>query len=133
MVARDGGRAALALLAALVALGGCGESGEAGAGEETEVVDIRGVGLVRAGSTAQFANCRDWRRGTVEERYATIEEIRGRLTPQTSATDESDLPDQDAYRVFQQSCAAEFADKARLYKIYASAQAFAPLTVDAGE
>lgn len=133
MAAGRSGRAALVLVAAVVALAGCGASGDAGPGDRTEAVDVRGVGLVRAGSTAQFANCRDWRRGTVAQRHATIEDIRGQLTPQSSETAESDLSDEAAYRVFQHTCAADFADSLRLYKLYARAQAFAPLATDAGE
>ena len=91
---------------------------------------MEGVGIVRAGSTAQFANCRDWRHGTSRGRYATIEDIRGQLTPQSSETAESDLSDKEAYEMFQHVCATEFADNLRLYKLYAHAQAFAPLTAE---
>ena len=45
----------------------------------------------------------------------------------------SDLSDEAAYRVFQHACAAGFSDKLRLCKLYARAQAFAPITKDAGE
>lgn len=119
------GRSALVVLAALAALAGCGEASSAGSGGET---DVRGVGIVRAGSTAQFANCRDWRGGTDEDRYATIEDIRGQLTPQSSKTAESDLSDEAAYEIFEHICANDFSDNLRLYKLYARAQAFAPLT-----
>jgi len=86
------------------------------------------VGLVRNNSTAQFANCGDWRRGTPEQRYKTIEDIRGQLTPQRSETAASDLSDDAAYAVFQHACKADFTDKLRLYKLYARAQAFAVLS-----
>jgi hypothetical protein len=120
------GRAVLVLVAALVALPACGEKGASR--DERAPVDIRGVGLVSGNSTAQFASCEDWRSGSVKQRYATIEDIRGQLTPQRSESAESDLSDEAAYRVFQNACAAEFSDKLRLYKLYAHAQAFAPLT-----
>lgn len=116
-----------ALVAAAVALPACGGASR----DEDAPVDIRGVGLMAGNSTAQFANCRDWRRGTVERRYATIEDIRGQLTPQSSKSAESDLSDEDAYRIFQRVCATGFSDELRLYKLYARAQAFAPLTTDA--
>lgn len=119
-------RPALALLAGAVALAGCGADDETGG--EAGAAEAEGVGIVRAGSTAQFANCGDWRRGTVEQRYATIEDIRGQLTPQSSETAESDLSDQEAYKIFQDACEADFAHALRLYKLYARAQAFAPLT-----
>jgi hypothetical protein len=117
---------ALVFIAAVV-LGGCGERDDAGSR------DAKGIGLVRAGSTAQFANCRDWRGGTVAQRYATIEDIRGQLTPQSSESAASDLPDQTAYRIFQRTCATPGADSLRLYKLYARAQAFAPLRNELGD
>jgi hypothetical protein len=123
----------LVLATAVVALSGCGASGDDGSRRESAPVDIRGVGLVRGNSTAQLANCRDWRLGSVKRRYATIEDIRGQLTPQSSRSAASDLSDEAAYKVFQHACAAEFSDKLRLYKLYARAQAFAPLTKDSGE
>ena len=123
----------LVLVAAVVALPACGADGDGASRHTGAPVDIRGVGLVRGNSTAQFANCRDWRQGSVKQRYATIHDIRGQLTPQSSRTAESDLSDEAAYRVFQHACAADFSDKLRLYKLYAHAQAFAPLTKDAGE
>ena len=122
--------------AAAVALPACGandgDDGSAGRDRDAQV-DIRGVGLMSGNSTAQFANCRDWRGGSVERRYATIEDIRGQLTPQSSKSAVSDLSDEQAYRIFQRVCANEFSDELRLYKLYARAQAFAPLTTDAGE
>ena len=121
-------RLALAVLVALMAFTGCGDSSES----DDRAAEAEGVGPVVAGSTAQFADCRDWRHGTVEDRYATIEDIRGQLTPQSSETAESDLPDDDAYRMFQKTCATDFSDSMRLYKLYATAEAFAPLNPDVG-
>ena len=99
--------AALASVAALALLAGCGDEGDAGAD------DMQGVGIVRAGSTAQFASCRDWRNGTEDERYATIEDIRGQLTPQSSETAESDLSDERAYEIFDHICANDWAASLR--------------------
>jgi hypothetical protein len=121
------GRAGLALIAGLALLAGCGDSGEPG---DEGSAETEGVGPVVAGSTAQFASCRDWVAGTEEERYATIEDIRGQLTPQNSETAESDLSDEEAYELFEHSCEAEFAASLRLYKLYAHAQGFAPLAGD---
>jgi hypothetical protein len=122
--------AALALVPA--ACGGDDPGGDAGSGggsrDEGTAVDIRGVGLMSGNSTAQFANCRDWRSGTPERRYATIEDIRGQLTPQVSRSEESDLSDRQTYGIFQRVCANDFSDELRLYKLYMRAQAFAPLT-----
>ena len=114
------------LAAAAVAIGGCGD----GADESATETAAQGVGPIRANSSAQFADCLHWRRGTVEERYATIADIRGQLTPQGSASAESDLPDEVAYEIFEKTCASEGSDRLRLYKLYAPAQAFAPLRTD---
>jgi hypothetical protein len=120
-------RAGLALIAGLALLAGCGDSGESG---DDAAAESEGVGPVVAGSTAQFASCRDWVAGTEEERYATIEDIRGQLTPQNSETAESALSDEEAYDLFEHSCEADWAASLRLYKLYAHAQPFAPLAGD---
>ena len=129
------GLTVLVLAAAAVALPACGATDDDGAtGRDRDAaVDIRGVGLMSGNSTAQFANCRDWRGGSMKRRYATIEDIRGQLTPQSSESAESDLSDEEAYRIFQRVCVNDFSDELRLYKLYARAQAFAPLTTAAGE
>jgi hypothetical protein len=121
-------RGTLALLAAgALGLAACGEGdgGETAAGSEAE-----GVGPVRAGSTAQLASCRDWRRGTEEQRYATLSDIRGQLTEQTDPEAASDLPDEAAYAMFEKICATGYSDSLRLYKLYARAEAYAPLRTD---
>lgn len=126
-VARSGrnGLALVSVLAAgALALGGCGSSGDASAGEPTEAGEITGVGRVVGGSTAQFADCKAWRRGTEEERYATIVDIRGGTS--------SDLPDEAAYAIFEKVCEASFSDSLRLYKLYDRALAFAPITSEPG-
>ena len=126
------GIAMVVLAAAAIGLPACGADGgdDAAAGRNKDrPVDIRGLGLVRGNSTAQFANCRDWRGGSVRRRYATIEDIRGQLTPQSSESATSDLSDKEAYRIFQRVCVNGFSDELRLYKLYAHAQAFAPLSL----
>lgn len=129
------GLAILALAAAAVALPACGanDDDEAPGRDRNAPVDIRGVGLMSGNSTAQFANCRDWRGGSVKRRYATIEDIRGQLTPQSSESAASDLSDEQAYGVFQRVCAGGFSDELRLYKLYAHAQAFAQFSEHGAE
>jgi hypothetical protein len=112
---------------AVVLLVGCGGGNDYGAPE------VEGVGEVRAGSTAQFATCKDWREGTRDQRYATLRDIRGQLTPQSSQTAKSDLSDETAYRIFQKTCASGISDSLRLYKLYARAQAYAPLRGEADQ
>ena len=79
----------LAALVAAAALAGCGgEDGSARSSATTDrpdkPVDINPVGLERAGSYAQQADCGDWKAGTREQRFATIRDIRGQTTPQLS-------------------------------------------------
>jgi hypothetical protein len=114
-------RAAAVLLAlAAAAPAGCGA-------EDERTPRAKPVGTPSAGSVVQFADCGDWRRGSVAERRATVRELRGQLTPQSSATAASPLSDERAYQLLQKSCAADFAASLRLYKLYVRAQGFAPL------
>jgi hypothetical protein len=120
-------RAALtaACLAAAAGLAACG-------GEPTPSAPAAApatpVGELSAGSVVQYADCTDWRRGTVAERQATVVELRSQLTPQTSTTAASPLADDRAYAILQKSCRTDFADSLRLYKLYVRAQAYAPLS-----
>ena len=126
MTAGTRGRAALVLATATLA--GCGAESDETTGAKATSSPASGVGLVRAGSTAQFADCADWRRGTVEQRRTTIESIRGQLTPQRSKTARSALADDAAYRILDNTCSSGITDSLRLYKLYYRAQGFAPLT-----
>jgi hypothetical protein len=110
---------AVALAAAATTVG-CGD-------QEESPARAKPVGKPSAGSVVQFADCGDWRRGTSAERVATIEELRGQLTPQTSRTAASPLPDQRAYEILDRACRFETAESLRLYKLYVRAQGFAPL------
>lgn len=111
-----------AALAAALAAAGCGEDPA-----ESASSGAKPVGLESAGSTVQFADCNDWRRGSPAERRATVEAIRGHLTPQRSKTAASPLPDDRAYALFDQTCSTAGAESLRLYKLYARMQGFAPL------
>jgi hypothetical protein len=128
------------------ALSACGGSDEpasqqdgGGAPASQEPIDISGrseisgVGQSIGGSVAPLAQCRDWRGGTTAERLATIEDIRGQLTPQTSPNERSGYPDREAYKLFERICAQEYASAYRLYKLYTQAAAFAPLQDQSGD
>ena len=124
--------AAVALCAA-AATAGCGGGGGGGGndrgGETTEsprASGVQPVGDMSGGSVAQYADCGDWKEGSRAERYATIEVLRGRLTPDSSKTAASPLTDDRAYEVFQDAC-AQGIDSLRLFKLYARVQAFEPL------
>lgn len=114
--------AALALLLIAGALAGCG--GDA-TGQDPEP---QGVGDPVGGSVSALAQCRDWNAGTEEEKQATIDDIRNSLTPQSAEESGTSLPDEAAYELFERSCAVEWAEGFKLYKLYARRAAFAPLT-----
>ena len=117
-------RLAVPLLVAAAAFAACG--GDA----PDERPSVEGVGQSIGGSVAALAQCRDWNAGSVQERLATVEDIRRQLTPQTSETAETGLSDEEAYDLFERSCANEFAAGFRLYKLYAQRAAFKPLDPD---
>ena len=114
------------LLAIVVASSGCGDSAEAD-GEQV------GVGQVRVGSVASLVQCRDWVRGTREQRLATIGDIRGQLHPAGNVEPQPDLTDDEAYDLFQRACSQPFASGFRLYKLYARAAAFSSLLRPPGD
>lgn len=113
-------------LAAATTSAGCGGDDPKEARDPPRPAGAQPVGDMSGGSVAQYANCGDWRKGTRAERYATIEVLRGRLTPDSSKTAESPLSDDRAYEVFQETC-AQGLDSLRLFKLYARVQAFEPL------
>jgi hypothetical protein len=113
----------VAVLAALAAgFAGCGEEDSATAG------DADAVGEVKVGSVAPLAQCRDWNKGTEAEKLATIEDVRSQVNLEDAPVDSPPLSDEEAFEMFENACAAEFADGFRLYKLYANAAAFAPLS-----
>ncbi len=116
---RRAGAGALAVVA--VALAACGNDKPPSDAEAT------GVGQVRAGSVASLAQCSDWNAGTEEERRATVADIRAQLNQAGADGPTPELPDAEAYDLFERACSSDVAAGLRLYKIYARAAAFAPL------
>ena len=113
---------ALALLLIAGAVGGCGHAAADNASSAQPVGDLVG------GSSASLAQCRDWNAGTEAEKRATIADIRSALTPQSQERSGTSLSDARAYRLFERSCAVDWAQGFKLYKLYVRAAAFAPLT-----
>jgi hypothetical protein len=111
---------ALALVLIGGALVGCG-------GDTGSSPSAKAVGDPVGGSVAALAQCRDWNAGTEAEKQATIADIRSSLTPQSQEESGTSLSDERAYKLFEHSCAEEFAQGFKLYKLYARAAAFAPL------
>ena len=109
----------MALLVLLVA--GCGGDGESGDDE------VMGVGEVQVGSVAPLAQCRDWKRGSEEERLATIEDIREHVNLEDGPVRTPELDDEEAYDLFERACELPSGPTVRLYTIYARAAGFASL------
>jgi len=121
-----GARALAAAVAMFVTVAGCGGNGDEQERSSAQAA-AKPVGKESAGSVVQFADCDDWRRGAEAERFATIEALRGQLTPQRSASAESPLSDERAYEILDRACTPGYAGSLRLYKLYVRAQGFAPL------
>jgi hypothetical protein len=112
---------ALALVLIAAAVAGCGNAAAENDSPAKPVGDLVG------GSAASLAQCRDWNAGTEAEKQATIADIRSSLTPQSQEESGTSLSDERAYRLFEHSCAVSWAGGFKLYKLYARANAFAPL------
>lgn len=112
-------RAIAALAAGAAVFAACGQ------GEVTESPDApSGVGQERAGSVAALVQCSDWNVGSEDERWATITDIRAQLNQAGADGPTPDLPDGEAYDLFERACANDFAAGFRLYKVYARGAAF---------
>ena len=114
-------RAQVARLAA-VALVGAGLSGCFGSSQDGSSPQAG----ARIGEP-RLANCRDWRRASVRERYGTIEDLReflGGPVGDKPGGHGATLDDDKAYKLFETYCSRDFARGFKLYKIYARAAAF---------
>lgn len=111
---------------ALVLLAGLA-GGAAGCGGDAAESEVQGVGPVRAGSVAALAECRDWNAGTVEEKLATIEDIRGQVHPEEGTVKTPPLTDEQAYDLFEQACKESYAASLQLYRLYVQRAAVQPL------
>jgi hypothetical protein len=119
---RRGLWAALAIASASALLAACG-----GEDEPADGLGPPGVGAERAGSVAPLAQCRDWSEGTVDERMATIDDIREQLNQAGNLEPQPDLSNERAYELLDDACAQPYAAGFRLYKIYSRGAAFSSL------
>lgn len=110
--------AALTLVAA--ALAGCGGSG-------SEEQAASGGGPDISGLPINLADCEDWNDASVEERLATVAQIRdytGGPVGGTGGGTGAVLDDEKAYDFFESYCENQFARGFKLYKLYGRAAAF---------
>jgi hypothetical protein len=103
------------LIAALVGCGGDGDGSAQGSGQGAQL-----------SAPINLADCSDWQEGSVEERLGTIDAIREFTGGPIAGSPASGriLSDEDAYDLFENYCANEFARGFKLYKLYGRAAAF---------
>lgn len=111
---------ALALSAALAL-------GPAACGGDSES-EAEPVGQELVGSVAQLVQCKDWQGASDDEKLATIEDVRQQVSLKDGTGETPELSDEVAMELFDNTCANDYAQTFRLYKIYARATAFAGFT-----
>ena len=121
-----------ALLASIVAVGslatgGCGAADDQQRTPDEPATPGEPLGEETAGSVAQLAQCRDWARGNEAEKLATIADIRSQVNRPDSGFEAPPLSDAEAMELFNNSCAASYAQGFRLYILYARGASAAPL------
>ena len=112
---------AVAALLVAGALTGC--MGSDGGGEQRP----ENAGA-RIGTPVRLADCEDWQRADVRERYGTVEEIRdvmGQPVGKEGLRGRT-LDEDKSYEVLDRACKQRVARYFKLYKIYARAVAFGP-------
>jgi hypothetical protein len=116
-------RRAAVVLASLVAAAvpfGCGGSGD------TRPNGARGFAL---NADLRMANCKDWKKGTIRERYGTLDDLKsfaGGPVGNASGGNGAVLSPTKAYNVLTNWCLHTFARDFKLYKLYTRAAAFTP-------
>jgi hypothetical protein len=115
-------RLAIALTCCTVALlAGCGDDGGAGKQRSDDFIAASAVGSVRT------ANCTDWKKGAVDQRRATVVQLRkfaGGPVGSSELKRGPVLEDKRAYKVLQSYCKHRLARGFKLYKLYERAAAF---------
>ena len=109
----------IALVATLLALSlaACGDS----AGDAPP--SGAGPALV---APINLADCTDWKQASVDQRLATIQQLKDYVGGPVAGSERSGgiLEDDKAYDLFENYCAEEFARGFKLYKLYSRAAAF---------
>jgi hypothetical protein len=74
------------------------------------------------------ATCRDWNRGSADQRYGTIDQLHrfagGPVGSSPQMQNGQVLDDARAYRLIQGGCSKPFARAFKLYKLYERAASF---------
>lgn len=119
---QDSARASLAtaLAAAGLALAGCSAGGSG-------TTPPPGVGSDRIGTPVRLADCTDWQKATLRQRFGTVREIKAIAGGPTGTVKDqygNTLPDDKAVKLFDRACKQTFARGFKLYKLYNRAAAF---------
>jgi hypothetical protein len=120
-------RALPALLCCIALVAGCGKN-DSGASDQQEKLQTLPVAL-------RYAECSDWRKGSIDERRGTIRQIRefagGPVGSSQGIQKGRVLDDDQAYLLIDNYCSKRFARGFRLYLLYVRAAAFAGAQKDA--
>ena len=114
-----------ALFCCIALLAGCGDNGDSSS-SEPQADELTQPALPVA---LRYAECSDWRRGSVEQRRGTVVQIRefagGPVGSSQGIQRGRVLDDAQAYLLLDRYCSRRFARGFRLYALYTRAAAFA--------
>jgi len=112
---------AASLICCVVLLSGCGNSSHSKA-------TAAGNPPSGVGESLRVDNCENWKRATLEQRRATLAQLRkfagGPVGSSSGIQHGAVLSDGRAYELLQRYCAKPFARGFKLYKLYTHAAAF---------
>jgi hypothetical protein len=101
------------------ALAGCNQS-------DPETERPPGSGAARIGTPLRLADCDDWRRASIRERYGTVRQLRKFAGGPVGSRGGrgATLEDDKAYELFENYCKEDLASSFKLYKLYTRAASF---------
>jgi hypothetical protein len=109
------------LVCCIALVAGCGGNGGSGASDQEKLPTLP-VAL-------RYAECSDWRKGTIDERRGTIRQIRefagGPVGSSQGIQKGRVMHDNVAYLLIDRNCSKRYAIGFRLYLLYTHAAAFA--------
>jgi hypothetical protein len=117
-------RFAAALICCVALLAGCGGDGSSSSEQRAD-----GRPPPTLPVALRYAECSDWRKGTIEQRQGTVVQIRefagGQVGSSQGIQKGRVLNDAQAYELIDRSCSKRYAIGFRLYLLYTHAAAFA--------
>jgi hypothetical protein len=111
------------LVCCVALVAGCGDNSDSGASDQEQLPTLP-VAL-------RYAECSDWRKGTIDERRGTIQQIRefagGPVGSSQGIQNGRVMDDNEAYLLIDRNCRKRYAIGFRLYLLYTHAAAYAGL------